>query len=137
MPSPFDTDNAARRRALHEERNGRCLPLELAPGTISDLNAKIRSAVAEQLSWNGKCSACNRNPATHGYLFIFRIIESEPRQHVVFRLSSETMLSWKMSKSDYVFVQRETVEREHLIEIVPADFVPPLDQRLNQIFLRF
>src|SRR5262245_7226845 len=127
MPSPLDSDNAANRRAMHEQRNSCCFPFKLAPDTTSDFNAKIRSTVAQQLRWNRKCSACNRSLATDTYLFVFRIIESEPRHCVVFGLHCKTMLSWQMSTPHNVFVQRETVERKHLIEIIPADFVPPLD----------
>src|SRR5262245_65692737 len=46
------------------------------------------------------------------------------------------MLSWQMSKSHDVLIEREAVERKPLIEVIPADFVPSLDQRLNQVLLR-
>src|SRR5262245_18807242 len=99
MPSPLDSDNAANRRAVHEQLDICWFPLKLAPDTISDLNAKIRSAFAQQLRWNRKCSACDRNLVTDTYLLVFRIIESKPRQCVVFGLPCETMLSRQVSKS--------------------------------------
>src|SRR5215475_8843948 len=127
MPSPLDPDNAVKRRAAHEQRNGRCFPLELGPDTFPDLNPKIRSGVASQLRWNGKGLACNRSLVTHKVPFVFRIIESEPRHGVVLRLPCETMLTWQMSKFHDVFVQRETVKCKHLIEVIPSDFAPPFD----------